>query len=270
MGIPLVEGRDFTDQDARGAPCVAIINQAMVRRYWPSRNPIGAEIKPDRGAPGWCTIVGVAGDVRTGGPEFPVDPTMHFSYLQVPDADIPLVEGSMRLVVRSPSAQSLAPTIRKQVGAINRGVPVYDVRTMSEIVSESYARPRFNMALLVIFAAVALFMAAAGIYGVLSYSVAQRTHEIGIRLAIGAQKADVLKLVVGQGFRFTLIGLGIGIVGAFLLTRFLSSLLYAVKPSDPLTFIAVSLIVVVIALLACYIPARRATKVDPMVALRYE
>jgi putative ABC transport system permease protein len=270
MGILLVEGRDFTDQDARGAPCVAIINQAMVRRYWPGRNPIGTEIKPDRGAPGWCTIVGVAGDVRKGGPEFPVYPTMHFSYLQVPDADIPSVEGSMRLAVRSQSPLSLVATIRKQVGAINSGVPIYSVRTMSDIVSESLARPRFNMVLLAIFAIVSLMMAGAGIYGVLSYSVAQRTHEIGIRLAIGAQKQDVLKLVVGQGFRFTLIGLGIGIVGAFLLTSFLSSLLYGVKPTDPLTFIAVSLILIAVALLACYIPARRATRVDPMVALRYE
>ena len=270
MGIPFVEGRDFIDQDARGAPGVAIINQAMARLYWPNRNPIGAKIKPDRGAPGWCTIVGVVGNVRKGGPEFPVYPTMHFSYLQVPDADVPLVEGSMRLVVRSKSPESLVATIRKQVGAINSGVPVYGVRTMSQIVSDSMARPRFNMALLVVFALVALIMAAAGIYGVLSYSVARRTHEIGIRLAIGAQKGDVLKLVVGQGFRFTLIGVGIGIGGALGLTRFLSSLLYGVKPTDPVTIISVSAMLTAVALLASYIPARRATKVDPIIALRYE
>jgi putative ABC transport system permease protein len=270
MRIPLFEGRDFTGQDARGASCVAIINQAMARRYWPYRNPMGAEIKPDRGAPEWCTIIGVAGNVRKGGPGFPVQSTMYFSYLQVPDADIPVVEGSMRLVVRSASPLSLVGGIRKQVTAINGGVPVYDVRTMSEIVSGSLARPRFDMALLAIFAIVALVMAAAGIYGVLSYSVAQRTHEVGIRMALGAEKREILRMVVGQGLKLALIGVAIGTAGALALTRFLSSLLYGVKPTDPLTFIAVSLILIAVSLLACYIPARRASKVDPMDALRYE
>jgi predicted permease len=271
MGVPILKGRTLTDEDNSTAAGAVVINQEMVRHFWPHRNPIGEEIKPTQGASGWCTIVGIAGNVRKGGPEFPVYPTMYYSYLQVPAPDIPLIEGSMRLVIRSSlPASVLTGSVRRAVSEIDRGTPVYDVRTMDEIVSSSMARARFDSALFGMFGLLALLMAVAGIYAVISYSVTRRTHEIGIRMALGAQKGDVLRLVVGQGMILTLVGVGVGIIGAAGLTRFLSSLLYGVKPTDPLTFIAASLILTGTALLACYMPARRAAKVDPMVALRHE
>jgi predicted permease len=271
MGIPILKGRTFTDEDNSTAPGVVVISQEMARQFWPHRNPVGDQIKPAVGAKGWCTILGIVGDVTKGGPEFPIYPTMYYPYLQVPAPDIPLIEGSMRVVIRSSlPASVLTGSVRREVAGTNRGTPVYDVRTMDEIVSGSLSRSLFDSALFGIFGLLALLMAVAGIYAVISYSVTRRTHEIGIRMALGAQKTDVLRLVLGQGIRFALIGVAIGIFAALGLTRLLSSLLYGVKPTDPLTFIAVGSILLGVALLACYIPARRATKVDPMVALRYE
>ena len=271
MGIPILKGRDFTGDDNRRAPGAVIVDQAMVRHFWPNQNPIGEQIEPAEGTSRWCTIVGVVGSVRKGGPLFPIYPTMYYSYLQVSAKDIPLVEGSMRLVVRSPlSPATLRTAITRQVAVVSTEISVYGFRTMDEIVSSSMSRSRFNMVLLGIFGLLAIVMAIGGIYALISYSVTQRTHEIGIRMALGAEKGDVLRMVVGQGLKLALIGVAIGIAGALALTRFLSSLLYGVKPTDPLTFIAVSLILIAVALVACYIPARRASKVDPMVALRYE
>jgi predicted permease len=271
MGIPILKGRTFTDEDNSTAPGVVVVSLEMARQFWPHRNPIGDQIRPAVGASGWCTIVGIAGNVRKGGPEFPIYPTMYYSYLQVAAADIPLIEGSMRLVIRSSLPTSvLTVSVRRAVAGINRETPVYDVRTMDEIVSSSMSRSRFDSALFGSFGLLALLMAVAGIYAVISYSVTRRTHEIGIRLALGAQKRDVFRMITGEGLKLAVIGVFIGLAAAVGLTRFLWSLLYGVEPTDPFTLAAVSLVLTAVALLACYIPARRATKVDPMVALRYE
>jgi putative ABC transport system permease protein len=271
MDIPVLKGRGLTDEDNRRAPKVVVINQEMARQFWPHGNPIGAQIEPAFGAGGWCTIVGIVGDVRKGGPEFPIYPTMYYPYFQVPVAYIPLIEDSMRLVIRSSlPASALMGPVRREVAAVNEGTPVYNVQTMDEIVSASMSTSRFDMALFGIFGLLALLMAVAGIYAVISYSVAQRTHEVGIRMALGARRKDVLELVIGQGFKLTLIGVVIGIAGALGVTRLLASLLYGIKPTDPPTFVAVSLVLTAVALLASYIPARRASRVDPMAALRVE
>jgi predicted permease len=271
LGIPLLKGRDFTDHDNQRSTGVVIINQAMAREFWPQQNPIGEQIEPAVGASGWCTIIGIVGNDRKGGAEFPIYPTMYYPYLQVPAKDIRLIEGSMRMPIRSPlSPKALLAVVKQEVAAVNKETPIYDVRTMDEIVSDSMSGPELDTFLLGAFGLLALLMAVAGIYAVMSYSVAQRTHEIGIRVALGAKKSDVLQLVVGQGMTLALIGAGLGIVGALALTRFMSSLLYGVNPTDAATFAAAALILTGVAILACYIPARRATKVDPMVALRYE
>ncbi|HEV2500868.1 MAG TPA: ABC transporter permease [Terriglobia bacterium] len=271
MGIPLVKGRAFTEEDDATGPAVVIISQGMARRFWPHRSPIGDQIKPASGASGWCTIIGIVGDVRKGGPVFPIYPTMYYPYLQVPAEYIPLIEGSMRLVIRSSlPASGVVTLVRREVESVNSGTPVYNVQTMDEIVFTSTSRARFDMTLFGIFGLLALLMAIAGIYAIISYWVARRTHEIGIRIAIGASKGQVLRLVVRQGLRLALIGVVLGTIAALILTRFLSSLLYGVKATDPLTFVMAAVVLTAVALLACYLPARRATKVDPMVALRYE
>jgi putative ABC transport system permease protein len=191
------------------------------------------------------------------------------SAVYVPLSQSPL--GSMNLVLRTEvDPLSVTDAVRKEMSAMDKDLPIYGVQTLSIYVAQSFVVPQFLSLLLGIFAALALALASVGLYGVVSYSAARRTHEIGIRMALGAEKRDVLRMVVGQGLRLALIGVAIGIAGALALTRFLASLLYGVKPTDPVTFAAVSLILIVVALLACYIPARRAAKVDPMVALRYE
>jgi putative ABC transport system permease protein len=268
LRIPLLRGRDFTDRDDLKATPVVIINETLAKRFFTHQNPIGMRIKPDIGngykSPPMREIVGVVGDVKQHGLTVEPSPQVY-----VPLAQSPL--GSMIAVVRTEvDPRSVATAVRKEVTAMDKDLPIYRVETLDQYFVHSVAQPHFYTLLLGIFAALALVLAAVGLYGVVSYSATQRTHEIGVRMALGAQKDDVLELVVGQGFKLTLAGVGIGIIGALALTRFLSSLLYGVKPTDPLTFIAVSLILTAVAAVASYIPARRATKVDPMVALRYE
>lgn len=271
LDIPVLQGRDFTAQDAQGSNGVVIINQTMARHFWLHQDPIGKQIKPKFGQDHWCTIVGVVGNVKHYETDPGSDSVMYYPYLQVSNAAIPLVEEYMTLVIKTSLPPSrLLPAIRRTIGGIDKGVPIYHIETMEDALSDAASQPRFSMVSMGIFGFVALLIAVAGIYGVMSYSVAQRTHEIGIRIALGAQKSDVLWFVIGQGMTLALIGVGIGVAGALGLTRFLSSLLYGVRPTDPLTFVVVSMILTGVALLACYVPARRATKVDPMVALRYE
>ena len=269
MSIPLRAGRDFTAQDGADAPLVGIINESMVRQYFQNENPIGARIRWARqeGEPQWMTIIGVAGDVKHFGLNEPEAPAVYTPYAQSQQP----WKRWMYLVVRSDADPStLVNLVKNQIWTVDNQIPVTRVQTMREIMAASVAGQRFNMLLLGIFASVALALAGVGIYGVISYSVTQRTHEIGIRMALGAQTRDVLKLILGQGLLLAAIGVVIGVAGAFALTRVMSSLLFGVSATDPATFTVVALLLIAVALLASYIPARRAMKVDPMVALRYE
>jgi putative ABC transport system permease protein len=261
MQIPLIKGRYFTEADFRKSRI--IINETMARRFFPHQDPVGREIlmgvlDPN---PAKIPIVGVVEDSRDIHPYADAQPEIYW----------PFVNNLDNLVIRtSTEPMGVATSVRNAVLAIDKEQPTYDIRTMDQIVSSSLAPRRFSMLLLDGFAALALLLAAIGTYSVISFSVENSTHEIGIRMALGAEKRDVLGMVIGQGLKLALIGVAIGIAGALALTRFLSSLLYGVKPTDPLTFVVVSLILIAVALVACYIPARRASKVDPMVALRYE
>ena len=268
LGIPLLQGRSFDDHDSAQAQPVAIVSDSVARRFWPKGDAPGKRISLGwQGSP-WYSVVGVARDVRQMGPQKEAPLAIYVPYSQAP-RDFFL--SFMTVVARTDSDPlSMANTLRRAVQTVDPDIPLFNVASMEQLVYKSVASPRFNALLLACFAALALTLAVVGIYGVMSYSVAQRTHEIGIRIALGAQQEDVLKLVVSQGLRLTLIGEVAGILGALGLTRFLSSLLYSVKPSDPLTFVVVSLGLAGVALLASYVPARRATKVDPMAALRYE
>jgi putative ABC transport system permease protein len=267
MGIQLLQGRPLGAEDKADSPGVVVISETMARKYWPGEDAVGKRIAVGRPkSPGdWLTIVGVAKDVRQFGLDAASKPQQYLSYEQAG-----FFEPNDLVISTNVEPLSLAATVRKAVWEVDKDQPVSNIRTMADILSESVARQRFSMLLLGTFAAVALILAAVGIYGVMSYSVAQRTREIGLRMALGAQRSDVLKLVVGQGLKLVLIGVACGLVAAFILTRVMSSLLFGVSATDPATFITISLLLVSVAVLASYIPARRATKVDPMVALRYE
>lgn len=268
MGIPLLAGRDFTPQDREGAPMVGLVNQSFVREYFPNENPVGARIAWARQTPRvWMTIVGVVGDIKHYGLNLPELPALYTSYMQL---DQPWKRW-MYVAVRSD--QNVAPLVagvKTGIWKIDKAIPITKLSTMSEVMSASLAAQRFNMTLMGIFAAVALVLAAVGIYGVVSYSVSQRTHEIGIRMALGAETGDVLKIVLRQGLVLAGFGVAVGIVAAFALTRVMSSLLFGVSATDPLIFAGISIVLTGVALGAAFIPARRATKVDPMIALRYE
>jgi putative ABC transport system permease protein len=265
MGITVMKGRAFNDQDKGGAQPVVIVNETFARKYWPTQDPIGKRIRfygPIDRAP-WMQVVGVIRDVKHE-LNIPVRPEYYLPHAQ--DA-----WGGMVLVTKTAGdPAAMAGVIRQQVWAIDKDEPISDVRTMQEVRSTSVAVYSFSSVTLGIFAGVALLLTAIGIYGVMAFAVTQRTHEIGIRMALGAKTRDVLKLVVTNGMKLALFGIGIGLVGAWALTRLMKSLLFGVQATDLLTFTAVSVCLLVSALLACYIPARRATKVDPLVALRYE
>jgi putative ABC transport system permease protein len=266
-GVAVVKGRVPGERDTDAAPRVLAVNQALARRDFPGEDPVGKRIsygiRPD-GQPAWFEIVGVVSDVRSEEPGREAAPEIYVSYLQDPFAGMSYVART------SADPESLVPAVREAVRAVDRAQPVAEVRTMEQLVGESFAQPRFNSLLLGLFAGMALLLAAAGIYGVMSYAVTQRTHEIGIRIALGAQHGDVLRLVVGRGMALALAGVGLGLLAALALTRLLAGLLYGVRATDPLTFAGVALLLSAVALLASYVPARRATKVDPMIALRYE
>ena len=268
MGIPLKAGRDFESQDfAENAPLVGIANEAMVRQYFPTEDPLGKRIRwaSDREIH-WITIVGVVGDVKHFGLDLPELPALYSPYPQTSPW-----KRWMTLVARTKSDPAvMAQVVKEQIWKVDSQLPVTKVQTMDEVAAASFAARRFNMLLLAIFAGLALALAAVGIYGVMSYSVTQRTQEIGIRMALGAQAGDVLEMIVRNGMTLTLIGTAAGLAGAFGLTRLMTTMLFGVTPTDATTFATVSLVLLVVAFLACYLPARRATKVDPIIALRYE
>jgi putative ABC transport system permease protein len=267
-GIRLMKGRTFNEHDNETAPRVAIIDESMARRFWPNQDPVGKRIKPGFSNDQWCTIVGVVGSVRQFSLAKQASAALYLPYAQAPSAF--LMRDITFAVRTSGEPLQMAEQARHAISAVDSELPVFDVATMQELVYQSMAEPRFNTVLLGIFAVLAFVLATVGIYGVMSYSVTQRTHEIGVRMALGAERVDVLRLVVGQGMRLALMGVVIGLGAALGLTRFLASFLFGIQPTDPMTFLAVSLLLAGVALAASYIPARRATKVDPMVALRYE
>ena len=268
MKVPMIEGRAFTEQDNDQSPRVIIINQALARENFANEDPIGKRINfggvERDGQPVWWEIVGVAGDVRSLELREGASPDFYFTYLQDPFA-------GMSIVIRTAvEPQSLASAVRFAVAEVDRTTPVSDVKTMEHVVSASVTQPRFNLFVLAMFGGIALLLSAAGVYAVTAYSVAQRTHEVGIRMALGAQRIDVLKLIVGGGTALIAGGIVIGLIASVALTRLLKSLLFGVGATDPVTFIAITFALAVVALLACFVPARRATRVDPLVALRYE
>ena len=273
LKIPWLRGRLFGPEDTLTSPHVVLVDNAFVQKFLPGTEPLGIQINLD--FLGRAEIVGVVGHVKHYGlasdAEASVRGEIYFPFEQFPDKLMSMSATGMTLVVRSHSNPvTIVPAVRQAVMGPWRDQPVFNVQTMEQVISTSIAGSRSRLVLLGIFASIALLLASVGIYGVVSYSVGQRAHEMGIRMALGARRQDVLTLVIGQGFTLALIGILIGIIAALGLTRFLSNFIYGVRPTDPLTFVAVSIILCSTALLASFIPARRATKVDPMVALRYE
>ncbi|HYV05749.1 MAG TPA: ABC transporter permease, partial [Blastocatellia bacterium] len=267
LGIPLVQGRSFNAADKEGSPLVVIINQTLAERYLPDENPIGKRLKvggENRPRNPWMEIVGVVGNVAYSGLDGQPEPAYYVPLTQN-------VWGAAYLVVRASSnPASLTPAIREQIWELDKDIPIANLATMDQLLAKSVAQPRFRTSLLGVFAALALVLAAVGIYGVLSYSVTQRTHEIGIRIALGAQTSDAMRLVIRQGMALASIGLALGLAASFALTRLMESLLFEVSTTDKATFAVVAGLLAGVALLACWIPARRAARVDPMIALRHE
>lgn len=265
LGISVLQGRDFSRNDTSDSPGVVIVNNELARKYFGNENPIGRRVDMGfrDGTP--LEIIGVASDVRQTGLQADPYPGMFLPYSQY-QSSVPLV-----FVLRSANdPAAVAAAVRQELRQVDPQLPIYDVKTMDQVLYTVTARPRFLTFLLVIFASVAVLLAAIGIYGIMSYTVAQRTREIGIRAALGAQRRDLLRMVLGRGLKLTLIGIMLGVAGAFGLTRLMSNLLFGVSATDPLTFAGVAALLVIVALLASYLPARRATKIDPLVALRYE
>ncbi|MFL6276640.1 MAG: ABC transporter permease [Blastocatellia bacterium] len=266
LGIPILEGRDFTDADTTDGPKITIVDERLARQYWPNESAVGKRIRfgpPEDNEP-WHTIVGVVGAVRHERLEATTRNSVYLPHVEVP-------VGRMYITLRSTSKpESLVEPARAQIHALDPDLPITHVRTMDEVEAQSVWQPRLYTILFGVFAAVALLLAAVGLYGVMAYTVTMRTHEIGLRVALGAQSGDVLKLIAGQGIKLALIGVGSGLIAALLLTRLMATLLFNTSVNDPLIFAGIAVLLTLVALLACYIPARRATKVDPMVALRYE
>jgi putative ABC transport system permease protein len=267
MRIPLVSGREFNPQDVRDKQNVAIVNSTLARRYFPNEDPLGKRITlddQDLAPDSWTTIVGVVGDTKPKSLDGDPAAELYMPFAQQP-------EPSLSLLVRSTvDPTGISAAIRNEVLALDKDQPVYNIKTLGGLLSDSVATPRFRTSLLALFAMVALILAAVGLYGVVTYSVTQSTHDFGVRMALGACVSDVLKLVLKNGMKLALAGVAVGLAGAFALTRLMAALLFGVKPTDIITFAIVSVGLIAIALFACYVPARRATKIEPIEALRYE
>jgi putative ABC transport system permease protein len=266
LRVPLRKGRFFNAQDNQGSVPVTVINETMAQRFWPGEEALGKRFKPGlaQSPNPWLTVVGVVGDMRRQSLEREPIAQSFVPYLQNS-------ERRMNLLIRTTGEPTqLAPVLRNEIRSIDKTVLVSGISTLENQLARAVAQRRFQTSLLTLFSALALLLAAVGIYGLLHQSVNLRVREIGMRLALGAQRRDILRLVVGQGMRLALCGIGIGLLAAFYLTRVLAGLLFGVTATDPVTFVAAPLLLLLVALLACFIPARRATKVDPMIALRSE
>jgi len=262
MRMTLLRGRLFGDLDDENAPSVAVINEATARAYWPAEDPLGKRLKLSRRPSAWTTVVGIVADARTESLEDARIPQVYASLYQ---------KGAHHLVIflrGNLDAAAIPDEVREQVQSVDPTLPVFGARTLSETVSASLSARRFSMEMVALFALTALLMAGLGIYGVISYMVNERTHEIGIRLALGARRGNLVHMILGQGLRLAIAGAVVGLAGALIVTRLMAGLLYGVRPTDPLTFAGVAALLIGVALLACYLPARRATRVDPIVALR--
>jgi putative ABC transport system permease protein len=269
MGVPLIKGRYFTDQDNRTAPAALIVNQTLARRLFPNQDAVGQQLVfVDRPT---IQIVGVVGDEKVNGLDAKITPVVYFPFLQ--GAGLQGPNSTATLMVRTASDPTvLAAAIQRESRTLESDLSIFAVSTMEQLMTNapSTFRRRYPAFLISLFAAVALVLASVGIYGLLSYSVGQRTHEIGIRMALGAQAGDVLRLIIAQGLKLTLLGVAFGVLAAFALTRWMEALLFDVRPTDPLTYTLIALVLLLVALAACWIPARQAMKVDPMIALRCE
>jgi putative ABC transport system permease protein len=265
MEVPLITGRNFAGSDTYKTQPVGVIDQTLARQYWPGQNPLGQQVKFafGRGLLG-VTIVGVVGDIKSDGFEAPSVPHIYVALGQFAPVN------AVVFLRSTTNVEHLGEAVRHEVENVNPNVPVHSISSMDQIIARSVADRRFALELLGVFAMVALLLAAIGIYGVMAYSFSQRAHEVGIRIALGAQRLDILRLALGEGMRIVLIGLASGVAGAVIMTRFFQSMLFDIPPTDPITFVSVSAILAAVALLACYIPAKRATRVDPLVALREE
>jgi predicted permease len=272
MGIPVVEGRAFQSTDTLSP--VVLINRTMARTFYQDQSPIGRRVRPS-GPPTannpWYTIVGVLEDVKQGGVDKKTGTELYFNFEQRAAAGPAFNPGTMNLVMRTPQpAEALAGTVKQAVASLDPAVPVVNLQSMEDVFAEAIGRPRLLAQLLGLFAGLALLLAAVGSYGVLSYMVTERRREIGIRMALGADRASVMRMVLSQGLRLTLIGMMLGLAAAFGMNRVLASLLFGVKASDPATIGAVVTLIAAVALVACYVPAQFATRVDPMIVLREE
>ncbi|MBA2527762.1 MAG: ABC transporter permease [Pyrinomonadaceae bacterium] len=271
MGIRLVKGRFFTAQDTQRSHRVAVIDEVFARQQFPDQEPLGQYIAGDGKNNPDAEIVGVVGHVKHFGLDAVerVQQQLYLPFNQAPDDAFPFLASRANLIIRT-TADPLNLTVRREVQALDPNQPVFNVSTMEQTLDLSLVTQRLSMTLLAALGSLALILAAVGIYGVMSYTVTQRSHEIGIRMAIGAQPRDVFKMVIGRGMMLVLIGVALGLVGAFALTRLMATMLFGVEPTDLVTFASIGVLLTLVALVACYMPGRRATKVDPLVALRYE
>jgi putative ABC transport system permease protein len=265
MRIPIVKGRAFSGADEEDAPRVAVISEALARRYFPNEDPLGRRVKAGAAeSDPWHTIVGVAGDVSRFMFDRETQPILYLPNQQIPD------RGAYFVVRTSGEPMSAVSAVRAQIAALDDKLPLFEIKSHEQAIADDLAGLRLAAALMAMFGAMALLLAGVGVYGVMAYAVSQRTREIGVRMALGAQTGTVLRMVLAQGLKLALGGIVIGLGAALALSRFIGSLLYGVRASDPLTYAGVALLLIFVALVACIIPARRAAKTDPMIALRAE
>jgi putative ABC transport system permease protein len=271
LGIPVLHGRVFDNRDNQRTPKVVIVNETAARRYWPDGNPIGRRILSGLDDDKWSTIIGVVGDVKHSGLDLDTNPETYYHYLQIPPEEMNFAEATMALAIRTSAGPSeMTSSVRRELRTLDASLPVFDVQTMQDLVNNSVAQPRFRTFLISMFAGLALVLAALGLYGVVAYSVSQRTTELGIRMALGAQPGSILKLVVFRAAGLAAIGLAIGIAATLAGTRVLSRFLFGVSTGDPITLSITCLIILMVAVMASLVPALRAAKVDPAIALRAE